>query len=104
MWIVLDLFKGSRLVLLGLCPWVLGCVSGTLGDFIGSYMGYIVAMLGKPFSRGPTLQTLTVGVLHLSMTLYSSGVEGLGLVLRLCRDRSRLYENNNSRGGREFGW
>ena len=45
-------FKGFRLVTLGL--WVLGSFYETLGDYIGSYEGYIWAISGKP-SRGRTL-------------------------------------------------
>ena len=41
--------KGFRLV-----PWVLGSFERTLGDYMGSYKGYIRAIVGKPF-KGKTL-------------------------------------------------
>ena len=45
---VFRCFKGFRLVPLGLYPWVLGSVQGTLQDHIGPYNGYVRAILGKP--------------------------------------------------------
>ena len=56
--------KGFRLVLLGLYPCVLGSFQGNLGDDIGSYKGYIRAILGKHF-RGTTLGGTTQEPLNL---------------------------------------
>ena len=46
-------FKGVRLVSLGLYPWVLGSFKETLGDYIGSYKGYIRAILVEPLGGRP---------------------------------------------------
>ena len=34
-------FKGFGLVVLGLYPWVLESLKGILGDYVGSYKGYV---------------------------------------------------------------
>ena len=50
----------TQLVPLGLYPWLLGSFQGTLGplgDYIGSYQGYIRVILGKPL-RGTTQEPL----------------------------------------------